>query len=541
MKFWFGRGAERLTDPVSGRRLYPIPGGVHFSAEQYHKAESNGTPIAEAPLPSHYVVPLRASSRFTARPIVEVGVRVLAGQALGQAEGPFGVAAHAPTSGWVRDIGEYTLAHPSGLSALAVVIEPDGKHEPAEPTPYRGALGDIEAVRTFLQGMGLAGLGGAAFPSHVKVASGQVRTLILNGAECEPWITCDDRLMREHPDEIVAGAQCLAAIVQAQEVLIAIEDNKPEAIAAMRQAAQCAGGITVVAVPTLYPAGGEKQLIERLTGIEVPYGRLAAEFGVLVFNVGTARSIYRAVTFGEPLTHRVVTLTGAAAQRGNWWVGIGHPVAELLPLMQPFPDVNRYLVGGPMTGFPLPNLDAPVGKGVNCLIAANDALFPPPQPEQPCIRCGRCAEVCPVRLEPMLLYWHAHAKQFGAAQELHLFDCIECGCCSYVCPAHIPLVDYFRFAKSEIWARERETAKASEAKERFEFRNYRLEREKAEKAARAAAKAAETRRKLEATAAGSEPGTNGDAEAIEAARKKALIEAAMARAKAARAASEEGP
>jgi len=554
---WFSwltsSAANTLVDPVSGRKLYPIDGGIAFP--DYHKQETADIPIRNVAMPSHYIVPLRVNPRFTARPIVDIGARVRKGEKIGEPEGKFGVAVHAPTSGVIRDLGHYPMTHVSGLPALAYFIEPDGKDEAIEPTPYRGACDDTDRIRDFLQQMGLAGLGGAAFPSHAKVASSPVKTLIINGAECEPWITCDDRLMREHAAEIVAGACDLAAAVHALEVLIGIEDNKPQAIAAMQAAAANHGAVTVVAIPTIYPAGGEKQLIERLTGIEVPYGHLSAEFGVLVFNVGTARAVHRALTYGEPLLERVVTLTGAADDPGNRWVRIGHPIAELILEMAPKPEVDRYLLGGPMTGFAIPDLDAPILKGSNCIIAASPALFPPPPPEQPCIRCGACAPVCPARLEPMALYWFARAQQFGKAQEFHLFDCIECGCCAYVCPAHIPLVDYYRYAKSEIWEREREKSKAQQSKARFEFRNYRLEREKAEKAARAAAKAAETKRRLEAQAQESHAeasanGTNDRDGAASpsapnandaAARKKALVEAALARARAKRAAEATEP
>lgn len=539
--------AHELFDPVSHRRLYPIDGGIAFP--DYHKKESSEIPLRTVPLASHYVVPLVTHPRSTARPLAAVGAYVRKGEKIGDPEDPFGIAVHAPTSGVIRDLGLYPMTHVSGLPALAYLIEPDGKDETHEPNPYRGAADDTDAVRAFLQSMGLAGMGGAAFPTHVKVASGPARTLIINGAECEPWITCDDRLMREHPADIVAGALDLAAAVHADEVVIAIEENKPEAIAAMRQAAE-ASSVTVVAIPTIYPAGGEKQLIARLTGIEVPYGRLSAEFGVLVFNVGTARAAHRAIHRGEPLIERVVTLTGAATDPGNRWVRIGHPIAELIDEMRPTPDVDRYLLGGPMTGFAIPDLDAPILKGSNCIIAASPALFPPPPPEQPCIRCGACAPVCPARLEPMALYWFARANQFDKAQEFHLFDCIECGCCAYVCPAHIPLVDYYRYAKSEIGEREREKQKSQQAKARFEFRNFRLEREKMEKAARAAAKAAETRRKLETeedrgAAMLSEEGeaqtVSGDvAPSAEVERKKALVAAALARARTKRGAVNSG-
>ena len=510
-------------------RLFRFHGGIKPDA---HKNESCAPTIRRAPLPSRLIVPLRQSARAGASCIVEPGQKVLKGERIGQAEGMLGTAVHAPTSGTVVDIGDYPMAHPSGLDTPCVVIEPDGEERWIEHAPFDYHHAGRGEALAWLRDCGIVGMGGATFPSHVKLGKGAgIDTLILNGAECEPWITCDDRLMRERAADILAGASILRELIGARELVVGIEDNKPEAIAAMQAAASAAGGpIRIAAVPALYPAGGEKQLIRVLTGVEIPYGKLGGDYGVQCFNVGTAYAVYRAIAHGEPLISRVVTLTGNAGQPGNWEVAIGTPVEDLLPLAQPRPGTDRYIMGGPMMGFAMPRLDVPIGKGSNCIIAASPALFPPALPEQPCIRCTECAKACPAELQPFELYWFSRAKNFGKAQEYHLFDCIECGCCAYVCPAHIPLVDYFRFAKSEIWARERDKAAADQARERFEFRNYRQEREKAEKAAKLAAKAAETRAKLaEGTTAADSPAA--PATEVED-PKKALIAAAMARAKA---------
>ena len=509
-------------------RLFKFHGGIKPDA---HKNESAGPAIQRAPLPARLVVPLRQSPRAAATCIVEVGQQVLKGQRIGEPEGFLGTAVHAPTSGTVVDIARHPMAHPSGLDTECVVIEPDGEERWIEHAPFDHHAASREESLAWLRDCGIVGLGGATFPSHVKLGKGSgIETLILNGAECEPWITCDDRLMRERAADVLAGAIILRELIGARELVIGIEDNKPEAIAAMQQAAAAsAHGVKVVAVPALYPAGGEKQLIRVLTGIEIAYGKLGGDYGVQCFNVGTAHAVYRAFAHGEPLISRIVTLTGNVDNAGNWEVLIGTPVEDLLPLARPRADTDRTLLGGPMMGFALPRLDVPIVKGSNCLIAASPTLFPPAPPEQPCIRCTECSKACPADLQPFELYWFSRSKNFGKAQEYHLFDCIECGCCSYVCPAHIPLVDYFRFSKSEIWARERDKTAADQARERFEFRNFRQEREKAEKAAKLAAKAAETRAKLAEGAA-------GDAPAAEAAAaedpKKALIAAAMARAKA---------
>jgi electron transport complex protein RnfC len=503
-------------------RIFSFRGGIKPDS---HKDESARTPIAAAPLPPRLVIPLRQSARATARSLVERGQVVFKGERIGEGEGLLGTGVHAPTSGSVVGIESYPMAHASGLHTDCIVIEPDGEDRWIDHAPFDYASAPRAVTLGYLRNAGIVGMGGAAFPSHVKLGVGSgFDTLVINGAECEPWITCDDRLMRERADAILSGTGILRELLGARRALVGIEDNKPEAIAAMRAAATGFGDtIGIVPVPTLYPAGGEKQLIRALTGIEIPHGKLGAEFGVQCFNVGTAHAIHRAIRHGEPLISRVITLTGNVERPGNWEVLIGTPIESLLALAGPRPDTDRYILGGPMMGFALPDLSIPVVKGSNCVIAASPALFPPPPPELPCIRCGACARACPADLQPFELYWYSRAKNFGKAQEYHLFDCIECGCCAFVCPSHIPLVDYYRFAKSEIWARERETSAADQARERFEFRNYRQEREKAEKAAKLAAKAAETRAKLADGDAGARTDPAEDP-------KKALIAAALARA-----------
>ena len=504
-------------------RLFSFHGGIKTDS---HKTESCNTSIVRAPLPRRLIVPLRQSTRTTARCLVEPGQRVLKGEHIGEGEGPLGTSVHAPTSGVVLEIAPHMMAHASGLETPSVVIQPDGEDRWIEHPPLDLKNVSRAEALAFLRGCGIVGMGGAGFPTHVKLGNGSgIDTLVINGAECEPWITCDDRLMRERAGEVVAGAAVLCELIGARRVLIGIEDNKPEAVAAMRAAASAHGeAFAVMAIPTVYPAGGEKQLIRVLTGIEIPHGKLGAEFGVQCFNVGTAHAVHRAVCHGEPLISRIVTLTGNVDRPGNYEVLLGTPIEELLELAGPRADTQRYVLGGPMMGIELTSLQIPVVKGSNCVIAASQALLPAPRPELPCIRCGACARACPANLQPFELYWFSRARNFGKAQEYHLFDCIECGCCAYVCPSSIPLVDYYRFAKSEIWAREREVKAADQARERFEFRNLRIEREKEEKAAKLAAKAAETKAKLATSAAGEAAPEAEDP-------KKALIAAALARAK----------
>ncbi|MDO8958425.1 MAG: electron transport complex subunit RsxC [Rhodocyclaceae bacterium] len=491
--------------------LFRFPGGVKPAS---HKEASAAAPITQAPLPELLVVPFRQSATGSAAIQVVAGEKVLKGQIIGVAEGAFGAAVHAPTSGVVRAIESRRLPHPSGLAAPCALIEPDGDERWVERSPLDPFNSDPELLRAKIRDAGIVGLGGAAFPSHVK-AKTAIETLVINGAECEPWITCDDRLMQERADEIVAGACILGRLMGARRILFGVEDNKPAAVAALRAAVgeiapspqplsrEGRGAfhadmqtMQVISVPTLYPAGGEKQLIRVLTGIEIPYGKLGPDFGVQCFNVGTAHAVARAVLHGEPLISRIVTLAGNFARSGNFDVLIGTPIDALLALGGPQPDTDRVVMGGPMMGFTLHDTAVPVVKASNCLLAMSPALFPPPLPEMPCIRCGACTRACPVVLQPHELYWYARAKNFGKTQEYHLFDCIECGCCAYVCPSRIPLVDYYRFAKSEIRAREREKVAADLARERYEFRQFREEREKAEKAVRLAAKAAETKAKL---------------------------------------------
>ena len=530
--------------------LFKFKGGVKPPT---NKTQSVTLPIAVAPIPSRLVVPLHQSIGGTPRPVVQAGDKVLKGQLIGEADGWISAAVHAPTSGTVVEVAMHVQPHPSGLDALCVVIEPDGRDQWIERTAVDYKTLTPEEVREHLRQAGVVGLGGAVFPTHGKLTPAKtvpMDELVINGAECEPFITCDDLLMRERAEEIVRGIGIFRDLLQPKKVLIGIEDNKPEAAAAMRAAVDALQEpFSVVQVPTLYPAGGAKQLIRVLTGKEVPAAKRSTDLGVQCFNVATAYTAWRAIAHGEPVVSRLVTITGNVHEPRNYEVLIGTPMDELLKLAQPHPDTDGIIMGGPMMGFLVPDMQVPVVKATNCLIAHDDRLFPPKPPEMPCIRCGSCAEACPHELQPFEMYWFSRAKNFGKTQEYHIFDCIECGCCSFVCPSRIPLVQYFRFAKSEIWAREREKNAADGAKARFEFKQERDEREKAEKAeklaraaaAQAARKAAEAAAAA-AAAANSAPATAGGAGEpqppaasvpvdAEKAAKMATIQAAMERAK----------
>jgi electron transport complex protein RnfC len=478
-------------------RLWTFPGGLRLPG---HKDASVREPVVPAALPRQLILPLQQHIGAPAEPVVEEGERVLKGQVIAQPRGYVSVPIHAPSSGVVTDIGGYPAPHPSGLSARCIVIDTDGRDAWIElrPLPDYRRL-DPSALRNRIRDAGIVGLGGAGFPTYVKLNPGPerpIRTLILNGAECEPYITCDDMLMRGRARDIVLGTLIMRHALGVSECLIGVEDDKPQALAALQAAVaalDAAAAVAIVAVPTRYPAGGEKQLIQMLTGKEVPAGELPADIGVICQNVGTAAAIARALERGQPLLSRYVTVAGGAAGRPrNLEVLIGTPVQDVLAQCETsMASTARLLMGGPMMGIPLRDPRVPVVKGTNCLLALSAEDLGPAAPTVACIRCGKCAEVCPVRLLPQQLYWHARAKDFAKVQDYNLFDCIECGCCAYVCPSHIPLVQYYRYAKAEIWAQERERRKAELARRRHDARVQRLEREKAERAARLAQKQTE--------------------------------------------------
>ncbi len=519
------------------RELFRFKGGVH---PPEHKAESTSRPIHDAPLPKKLVIPLRQHIGNPAKPVVEVGERVLKGQMIAAADGYISTAVHASSSGTVTAIDLQPVPHISGLPDLCITIETDGRDEWIAHGPLDYQAMAPTDLRMQLRDLGLAGLGGAVFPSAVKLdpgASHACPTLIINGAECEPWITCDDMLMRAHADEILQGVAIMRHLLGSTEILVGIEDNKPEALDSMRSAAaKLDFAVEVVAVPTHYPGGGAKQMIQVLTGRQVPSGKLSTDIGIQVFNVGTAHALARAIHRGEPLISRLVTVTGHVLRPQNFEVLIGTPMHTLIALAGDRDGATGVLMGGPMMGVPVPDVDVPVVKATNCILVKSAELFPPLPGAMPCIRCTRCADACPAELQPQELFRFAKAGDFGRAQEYHLFDCIECGACSYVCPSHIPLVDFYRYAKSEIWAREKDKRAADLARERHAFRQFRQEREKKEKAEKLAAKAQAARvqaaldqsRRTELAAT---PAAE-DAAVSEADARKALIAAALARAQA---------
>jgi electron transport complex protein RnfC len=469
------------------RRLWKFNGGVH---PPQHKTESTHQPISPARLPKRLTLPLHQHIGEPAEPLVQVGDHVLKGQLIARANGYVSAPVHAPTSGTITAIGEFPIPHPSALSADCIIIDSDGEDRWCELL----GIADYHelspsALRNLIREAGIVGLGGAGFPSYIKLNPGHdkvIKTLILNGAECEPYITCDDMLMRERPEQVIAGLRIARHALQAEHCIIAIEDNKPEALAAMRDAAQGHTYIEVVKVPTLYPQGSEKQLIKVLTGKEVPSNGLSLQIGVVSLNVGTSAAIHRAIFYGEPLLSRIITITGTGVGTPrNLETLIGTPMDELIQQCDGNPEqLSKLIMGGPMMGFALHRTDLPVIKTTNCVLSYHRDQMPAAKPVLPCIRCGACMDACPVELLPQQLYWFTRSDELDKAQDHDLFDCIECGCCSYVCPSNIPLVQYYRYAKGEIWIREREREKAELARQRFEFRQLRSERRKSEHGAR---------------------------------------------------------
>ncbi|AZV30922.1 electron transport complex subunit RsxC [Cobetia sp. ICG0124] len=482
----------------SAPRVFDFHGGIH---PPEHKALSNRAPLVAAPLPHEVVLPLSQHIGAPAQPLVEIGQRVKTGELIARAQGMISAPVHASITGVVTAIEPRQIPHVSGLEDLCIVIERDSEiDEWARLEAWRDwRQQEAQDLIQRLQDAGVVGQGGAGFPSAVKARVRErhaIDTLILNAAECEPYITADDLTMRTHPEALIEGLEILASLIGPECILIGIEDNKPEAVIALEQAIRARRAdkrlppldsrLEVVVVPTKYPSGGEKQLIKLLTDREVPSRGLPADVGVVVHNPGTVRAVQRAVCFGEPMISRVVTLTGEALQHPhNVEARLGTAIGDLLRLAAPSASgIARLVMGGPMMGFTLESDALPIIKTTNCLLASSPEAVPAPAVEQPCIRCGMCEQACPAELLPQQLYWFSKSREFDKAELYNLADCIECGACSYVCPSQIPLVQYYRFAKGEIRTAQHDARKSERARHRFEFKQARMAREEAEKEAK---------------------------------------------------------
>lgn len=474
-------------------KLFPVRGGVH---PDYRKNLANEQAIVFMPLPKFLYLPLQQHIGAPADPQVAVGDHVLKGQVVARSGGTVSAPVHAPTSGRIVKIGDEPAPHPSGLPQPAIVLETDGKDEEAAlAAPLADPLAaSADEISARVSEAGIVGMGGATFPASVKLKLGQqlkIDILLLNGAECEPYLTCDDRLMREHSDEVMDGARIMAHALGAKRIIVAIEDNKPAAQEAMRRAASGVDGAEVIGVPVQYPMGSERHLTQAVTGRETPIGKLTAHLGVVVHNVATARAIHHALRFGRPLLSRIVTVTGrAVAQPKNVEVLLGTKVSELVDFCGGFSTSPARLVsGGPMMGAPLPSLDVPVVKGMSGVLGLTAAEVNE-NPTQPCIRCGTCVDICPCGLIPVEMAAFIRNDKLEDAAKLGVKDCFSCGSCSYICPSNVPLVHYFNYAKGVLNAKERDRRKREQTKVMVAAHGTRLEKiAQARKAAAAAAKA----------------------------------------------------
>lgn len=435
-------------------RKYSFRGGIH---PPERKTPTEGKPIEDLPLPKRVVIPLHQHTGAPAEPVVEVGRKVNVGTKIGEAKGFISANIHSTIAGEVKEIG--ACAHPSRGWVDSVVIEGDGKdrwenlEERADPLSL-----DPKDMIALIREAGIVGLGGAEFPTSVKLSPPPDKSfhiVILNGAECEPCLTSDHRLMLEHAEEIVFGGKIVQKALRCEKGYVAIEENKPDAVEVMESLLKRERGWEVALLKTRYPQGAEKQLIKAITGKEVPPGGLPMDVGVYVQNVGTALAIYETVKLGRPLVERVTTVTGAVREPKNLRVRVGTPFSELIEFCGGYlGNPGKLLMGGPMMGIAQYTAEVPVVKGTSGIVVQRREeidLFPP----QPCIRCAACADTCPMRLLPTSIAAFVENRRFGLAEDYGVLDCIECGCCGYVCPAKINLVHLFKFAKAEITAKKR--------------------------------------------------------------------------------------
>ncbi|MDO6388043.1 electron transport complex subunit RsxC [Uliginosibacterium sp. 31-12] len=477
-----------FLDKITGVRW-----GVHPHDD--HKRPAADVPLRVMPIPATLCVPLLQHVGAPAKPVVAVGDKVLRGQLLASAQGNVSAPVHAPTSGVVTAIGAVTAPHPSGLSFDAISIACDGEDLAVATSemPDPLSLAPDEVTRQ-IAAAGIVGLGGATFPSAPKAQLGRkhaVETLIINGGECEPYLSSDDCVMRARAEEVVDGIRILMHATGAASALVGIEDNKPEAIAAMRAAAKPFDAIRICPVPARYPMGSDRQLVEVLTGKQVPAGARTATVGVLVNNVSTCAAIHRALRHGESLYRRIVTVNGGAVMDpGNVLAPIGVMVEDLLAFVGLKETPARLVMGGPMMGAALPHARVPTVKGCGGILALSAAEIAKPEPS-PCIRCGSCVSACPMGLLPLEIAARVKAGDYDGADAQKLDDCLACGCCAYVCPSHLPLVHAFYHAKGELWKRAQQKKRNEFTKGLAQARTARLEREARERAEAAARRKAE--------------------------------------------------
>jgi len=513
-----------VIERIKRGHFWTFHGGIHPPQQKFLTTDK---PIRAVSIPEQLILPLQQHIGIPADLLVNVGDKVSKGQALTQSSHPMAVPIHAPTSGTISAIKNSVIAHPSGLSELCLFIIPDGedKWKQRHICTDFNKLTPNELIEK-ISSAGISGMGGAGFPTQIKVSTREkIQFLIINASECEPYITADDLLIREHSPSILDGINILDNILSPTRILIGIEDNKPQAIKVLQQATAKNDKIQVCVLPTKYPTGGEKQLIQVLTGQEVPSGVLPSSLGIVMQNIATCFAIADAVINDIPLIKRVVTVSGQALKKPqNVWSLLGTPVGFLLNQCGYNNKSKKHIImGGPMMGYSLPTDQVPVVKTTNCILAPSEKEISTPYStgtgEVECIRCGQCSDVCPSQLLPQELQWSAKAKDQQQLDKLNLFDCIECGACAYVCPSQIPLVHYYRVAKSEIRQQKQLDIKAEHAKIRFEARKERLARDKIAREEKHKAAAAARKARM----------NSGTAEAK---TEKSAVAAALARVKA---------
>jgi len=483
-------------------------GGVH--AEENKAITASQLINSQLPLPEKLYIPLQQHVGKPAEPLIRVGDKVLKGQLLAYSQGLISAPVHAPSSGVILDVNDYPAPHPSALPIRTIVLETDGKDEWAKLVTVEDPFSlSPEDISLRVGAAGIVGMGGATFPTSVKLNMGRenrVDTLIINGAECEPYLSCDDRLMQERAEQIIDGVRLMLHGMETNRAVVAIEDNKPQAFAAMYQAALPYITIEVIQIPTRYPMGWDRQLIRYVTGKEVPVGSRSSEIGVTIHNVGTAFAVHKAIRYGQPLLSRVVTVSGAAVKKPmNVEVLLGTLISELFKYCEVDTDATaRIIMGGPMMGDSLPHSGLPTVKATSGILALTESELKSTD-EQPCIRCASCVSVCPAGLRPLDMANNIRVNQLDAAVDIGLKDCISCGCCSYICPSNIPLVQYFKYASGEVLARQQAAHKSEQTKKLIDSRNARMERiakqQEEEEIARLAAKAERERLKAEQEAA----------------------------------------
>lgn len=426
-------------------------GGIHPPTT---KGLTSGKPIAPAPPPAKVHLLLLQHAGAAVEPLVKAGDRVLLGQKVGDSDERVCAPVHASVSGKVLEVKPF--GHPIGRSVLCVSVENDGLDEPDPGMRPREGWESLPAgeLLQLIREAGIVGLGGAGFPTHVKLApppGKRIERLIVNGVECEPYLTADHRLMLERPEGVLAGVRVMMRILGVRRAQVAVEDNKPDAAEALRKSAQGTEGVEVVLVRTKYPQGSEKQLISALTGRAVPMGGLPMDVGVVVQNAATCFAVHEAVALGRPLIRRVLTVTGGnVARPANLEARIGTPFADLLAhcggLKSPG---GKLIMGGPLMGLAVSSDAVPVVKGTSGILALTPEESAMP-PERDCLRCGRCVDVCPMALAPSFLTDHLERGELDAAEKAALFNCMECGCCTALCPARRPMLQWIRTGKFEL-------------------------------------------------------------------------------------------